>query len=183
MSLIKQYRQMHKDKSLYTGNTISIHKQSIKQGITINDCNSILDYGCGKGEQYSKEEVHNSHFFGILPSLYDPAVEEYSTLPSGKFDAVISTDVLEHIEKENIDDVLAEIYSLANKFVYLGICNIPAHAILPDGRNAHVTIESFDWWLDKIVPHASVYTIVYVYGNGRGKAIIINKEIKMKKHG
>ena len=162
MSLIKQYRQMHKDKSLYTGNTINIHKQSIKQGITINDCNSILDYGCGKGEQYSKEEVHNSHFFGILPSLYDPAVEEYSTLPSGKFDAVISTDVLEHIEKENIDDVLAEIYSLANKFVYLGICNIPAHAILPDGRNAHVTIESFDWWLDRMRTQNAMFDMVRI---------------------
>ena len=61
------------------------------------------------------------------------------------------TDVLEHIEEENLDAVISEIYSKADKFVYLGICNSPANSILPDGRNAHVTQKELDWWLEKII--------------------------------
>ena len=32
-----------------------------------------------------------------MPSLYDPAIPEYEVLPEGKFDGVMSFDVLEHI--------------------------------------------------------------------------------------
>lgn len=181
-NLIEQYKEMHKDENLYAGSATTLHKESIKQCLEITQSKSILDYGCGKGIQYFKENIHNEYFFGIMPSLYDPAVKEFSTLPNEEFDAVICTDVLEHIEKEDIDKVLAEIYSKANKFVYLGICNSPADSFLPDGRNSHVTLESFDWWHDKILPHANVYTMLYVYGGAGGKSIIQDGVVKLKKH-
>jgi hypothetical protein len=117
-----------------------------------------------------------------MPALYDPAVKEYSKMPKGTFDSVISTDVLEHIEEEDLDQVLEEIYSKADKFVYLGICNSPAEAILLDGRNAHVTIQSIDWWVDKVLPHANTFTVLHVYGKqGKSTAILENNIIKMKK--
>lgn len=183
MKLIDQYKELHKDKDLYTGSALEIHAQSIKQGLAITGSNSILDFGCGKGIQYSKENLHTEYFFGIMPSLYDPGVEEYSKLPKGNFDAVISTDVLEHIEEEDVDAFIKQLFSKAEKFVYLGICNKPANSILPDGRNAHVTLKSFDWWLDKILPYADVYTMVYVYGDigDGGKAIIDDGKITTKK--
>lgn len=180
-NLIEQYKEMHKDENLYAGSATTLHKESIRQGLELTGCKTILDYGCGKGIQYFKENIHNDYFFGIMPSLYDPAVEEYSTLPEQCFDSVICTDVLEHIQREDIDAVLSEIYSKAEKFVYLGICNSPADSFLPDGRNSHVTLESFEWWLDKILPHAGVYTMVYVYGTVGGKAIIDNNAVKMQK--
>jgi hypothetical protein len=174
MTLVDQYKEMHKDENLYAGSALTLHKESIKQFLNITESKSILDYGCGKGIQYHKENIHNDYFFGIMPSLYDPAVDQYSTLPSGNFDAVICTDVLEHIEVQDLDDIMQEIYSKATKFVYLGICNAPADSYLPDGRNSHVTLESFEWWLDKFIHHAKSFpfTMLYVYGNGGGKAII-----------
>jgi len=181
MSLTDQYKQLHKDKNLFAGTTIGLHKQSIRQGLELSQSKTILDYGCGKGDQYFKENTHTEYFFGIMPSLYDPGVDKFSILPPQQFDAVISTDVLEHIEEQDLDNVLREIFSKSTKFVYLGICNSPAIAILPDGRNAHVTQKSFDWWLDKIIKHSSVLTMVYVYGSSGGKAMIDNGVIKYKK--
>jgi len=117
-----------------------------------------------------------------MPSLYDPAVEQYSVLPEGTFDAVICTDVLEHIEEEDVADVIQEIYSKANKFVYLGISNEPASSYLPDGRNAHVTQKSLDWWVEQTLPYADKFTLMYVYGRQRhGKAILKEHSIKMKR--
>jgi hypothetical protein len=170
-TLIDQYKELHKTE--YTYSATNLHKESISQFLQREKCTSILDYGCGKAVQYFKENIHNDYFFGIMPALYDPAIEQYSVLPEGKFDAVISTDVLEHIEEENLDQVIQEIYSKANKFVYLGICNSPALAILPDGRNAHVTQKPLEWWKEKIQPHANVFTLLFVYGNnGKSKAFL-----------
>ena len=181
--LIEQYKQLHANEERYAGNSTRIHKDSIGQYIEILNCQSILDFGCGKGNQYHKERIHETNFRGIMPSLYDPAVEQYSKLPEGTFDAVISTDVLEHIEEEDIDDVLKLIYSKANKFVYHGIANFPAVVMLPDGRNAHVIQQPLDWWIEKILPHADKLTMVYVYNKKQsGKAIIQNHTVTMKKY-
>jgi len=180
-SLVDHYKEMHKDESFYASSVLSLHKETIRQFLAVKQCSSILDYGCGKANQYSKENIHNEYFFGMMPSLYDPAVKEYSKLPKGIFDAVISTDVLEHIEEEDLHKVLEEIYSKADKFVYLGICNSPAEAILPDGRNAHVTQQDIDWWLEQIVPYAKTFTVVYVYGVGKSTSLIENNKIILKK--
>ena len=171
MDLIKQYKELHKTE--YTYSATNLHKESISQFLQRKKCNSILDYGCGKAVQYHKENIHNTHFGGIMPSLYDPAIEEYSVLPKGKFDAIICTDVLEHIEEKDIQETIKEIYSKANKFVYLGICNSPANAILPDGRNAHVTQKPLSWWKEIIEPYATVFTLLFVYGeSGKSKTFI-----------
>jgi len=181
MKLIDQYKQMHEDENLYSGSALTIHKESIQQFLVNTKCETILDYGCGKGIQYFKENIHEEYFGGIMPSLYDPAVKEYSKLPKGKFDAVICTDVLEHIEEEDLQKVIKEIYSKANKFVYLGICNSPADSFLPDGRNSHVTQKDLEWWIKQIIPHAETYTFVYVYGKYKSKAILENKTVTLKR--
>ncbi len=179
--LINQYKEMHKDENLYAGSALTLHKESIQQYLSMKKCETILDYGCGKGVQYFKEKIHENYFYGIMPSLYDPAVKEFSKLPSGKFDAVICTDVFEHIEEDQLDKVIKEIYSKADKFVYLGICNSLADSFLPDGRNSHVTLQSIDWWIDKILPYANTHTLMVVYGASKSQAIIENKTVKMKK--
>jgi hypothetical protein len=173
MSLIEQYKIMHEDENLYVGSATTLHKESIGQYLLNTKSKTILDYGCGKAVQYFKEDIHNTHFFGIMPSLYDPAVQDYSILPEGTFDTVICTDVLEHIEEEDVEYVIKEIYSKADKFVYLGICNSPADSFLPDGRNSHVTQKPLEWWRERIEPHATVFTLLFVYGNnGKSKAFI-----------
>jgi hypothetical protein len=181
MKLVEQYKEMHKDENLYAGSALTLHKQNIREFISAKKCDTILDYGCGKGIQYFTENIHNDYFYGIMPSLYDPAVERFSKLPEGSFDAVICTDVLEHIEEDDVNIVLAEIYSKANKLVYLGICNSPADSFLPDGRNSHITMKHIDWWLEKIIPHAETFTVVHVYGDSKATSLVENNKVTFKK--
>ena len=54
-------------------------------------------------------------------SLYDPAYPKHSKLPKGKYDAVICTDVIEHIDEKDVDWILDEIFSYGRKFVLLTI--------------------------------------------------------------
>jgi len=43
------------------------------------------------------------------------------TKPTGRFDLVISTDVLEHIPEEHIDDIIADIFSYSDRWVQLPV--------------------------------------------------------------
>ncbi|QZO00385.1 class I SAM-dependent methyltransferase [Chenggangzhangella methanolivorans] len=67
----------------------------------------VLDYGCGKGKLAAS-----------LPEIafveYDPAVPGKDAPPPA-CDLVVCTDVLEHIEPELLDNVLADIARLARK--------------------------------------------------------------------
>jgi hypothetical protein len=49
-----------------------------------------------------------------------------------------------------IDDTLKIINTLFTKSAFLLIASYPAKKHLPDGRNAHLIIESFDWWKTKL---------------------------------
>ena len=87
---------------------------------------------------------------GILPTLYDPAVDEFSAKPRGKFDGVICTDVAEHVPEDEVDVFLSDVFSHARKFVFITICTRPAKKLLPDGRNCHLTVKPATWWLRTI---------------------------------
>lgn len=169
---IEQYKIMHQEEERYPGESLRQHAKSISDLINKYDAKTLLDYGCGKGFQYTQEHVHKTFFNGIMPSLYDPGVPSHDVIPEGKFDGVISTDVMEHIPEYELDEVFKQIYSKADKFVYLGICTIPAVARLPNGENAHCTVKPIEWWVEKITPHANKYTVVHCYGNKRITQII-----------
>ena len=55
MILVDQYKEMHKDENLYAGSALTLHKESIRQFISAKKCDTILDYGCGKGLQYTNK--------------------------------------------------------------------------------------------------------------------------------
>jgi len=133
---------------------------------------SLLDYGCGKAEGYL-DYKHHEHW-GIMPSLYDPAIPEYEDFPQGTFDGVMSFDVLEHIPEVQIPETIYQITKVAKKFVFLGIATDPAEAILPNGDNAHCTLKPIDWWIEMIKKHShkQVYTHVKLHGEMEDYAII-----------
>ncbi len=103
---------------------------------------TVLDYGCGRGTLAAS-----------VPTLkvieYDPGIAGKDGLPKPA-DMVVSTDVLEHIEPELLDGVLAHQYRLAGKGAYLVISLRLAREILADGRNAHLVVKPADWWLEKL---------------------------------
>jgi hypothetical protein len=137
--------------------SIKGHIEALGQCIQHYGATTLLDYGCGKGAQYTDLRVHER--WGIpFPALYDPGVPELSVLPEGRFDAVICTDVMEHVIEENVDETIDAVTSRATKFAYFCIFTEPSRKFLPDGRNCHVTVHPPGWWLERIATrvHGSV---------------------------
>ena len=130
----KLYRQ---DDKIWQGTSLIKYIPAINQIIKDKGIESILDYGCGKARHHPKE---------WNATKYDPAIPAYQNKPTDKFDLVIATDVLEHIPIENLKDVIDEIFTYSKKWVFISVCCRKANAILPNGYNAHATIESAKWW-------------------------------------
>ena len=105
----------------------------------------ILDWGCGKGgtADYIERET------GKQVSRYDPGYKPYSIKPEGCFELVYSTDVFEHVEEEDLDSSINQINSMTTRLHAHIIDLMPARKILPDGRNAHVTLWSGERWMRK----------------------------------
>jgi hypothetical protein len=108
---------------------------------------SICDYGCGEGTL--KATIVPLGWSGFFAE-YDPGMPGKEHLPK-PVQLVACTDVLEHIEPEYLDAVLAHMYALAEIGAFLSIATRPANKVLPDGRNAHLIQESPQWWVDKLV--------------------------------
>jgi hypothetical protein len=109
---------------------------------------SLLDFGCGKGGLIEVIKYHHPAITCI--SGYDPGYLEFENLPTTTFECVISTDALEHIEPEFLLESLSTIDRLFTKYCFLRIACYPAKKKLPDGRNAHLIVESPQWWIDTI---------------------------------
>ena len=77
---------------------------------------------------------------------YDPGYPPFSTLPTEKFDAVICTDVMEHCPEDDLPWILDEIFGFARHFVYGNIASYEALKRLPNGENAHCTVQPPEWW-------------------------------------
>lgn len=163
------YQKMHSEgdvgnaissEETFDGRSLMPHVQAIGNCIRGSQSKTLLDYGCGKAGAYDHATAQTPDgktleglkaIWGLEEvRLYDPGFAPHQEFPVGKYDAVISTDVLEHITKEDMDWVIEEILGFANKFVFLNIACYPAKKILPNGENAHITQESPGWWLDLV---------------------------------
>lgn len=113
----------------------------------------LLDYGSGKGFQYLTKRIHEQ-WGGVLPYCYDLGVFHLAARPTGRFDGIICTDVMEHLEEEDIQDVFSDLVAYIGDrrpaFVYMNICCRPAWKKFSDGTNLHKTIQPPDWWEGQI---------------------------------
>ena len=132
-------QELHETNESY-GTSGHVHAESIELTARQMGANSILDYGCGK--QTLREKI--PHVKG-----YDPCIPGLDKQPK-PVDLVACTDVLEHIEPDYLDAVLAHIKSLAKMGVFIVVHTGPAVKQLSDGRNAHLIQENIDWWLPKL---------------------------------
>ena len=108
----------------------------------ITNIETILDYGCGKGN------LAKALPFPI--EEYDPAIEgkDKTPLPA---DLVLCFDILEHVEPEYLDAVLGDLARCTLKLGYFTISTIPSTNILEDGRNAHLIQKNSDWWYEQLI--------------------------------
>jgi hypothetical protein len=159
------YRSLHREgekrlgltpEETYPGVSLLPHVKRIKELIKRTGAATLLDYGCGKGMQYEPHRLTvpgEGVFDGVIEywdidelRCYDPCYERYCTLPEGRFDGVISTDVLEHCTEDDIPWIVDEMFAYARRFVFACIACYAAKTTLPNGENAHTTVHPFAWW-------------------------------------
>lgn len=104
---------------------------------------TILDYGCGKGALKPFLEAD-----GHVVDEYDPGIPGKDSIPRGHYDLVVCIDVLEHLEPDTVEANLLEMSILGDE-LFLIVDTVPAKKVLPDGRNAHLTVRDKDFWLGR----------------------------------
>jgi len=117
---------------------------------------SVLDFGCGHGALMAsiQETYPNMRVEG-----YDPGNPDHNRIPKRSFDAVVSADVFEHIEPNHLAETLRMI---SDKIIVAGWFRIACYLAkkhLPDGRNAHLIVESPAWWREQLLANMDI-TIV-----------------------
>jgi len=101
----------------------------------------VFDFVCGNG---SRKRILPSYW---AYSGYDPAVEGKDDLPKKGQDLAVAIDVFEHVELNFIQKALDALYERANLGVFLHISLVKAKHLLPDGRNAHITLLPASTWV------------------------------------
>lgn len=145
----KRIIQVATEKEPKWGNGGKHHVDEVMMLAHATQARSILDYGCGTGS--FKKVMHER---GLMYDIreYDPARPGKDAEPMFA-DLVVCTDVLEHVEPEYVAKTLATIRQLSLKGGFLIIATSKASFILPDGRNAHLTIMPPDWWEQQLLKH------------------------------
>ena len=173
---IGYYKQMHKkginfingvkknSEESYNGQTTSQYADIIKKIIEQNNYRTLLEYGCGKAFYYDNQFVLKNKkinslkdYWGVGVRLYDPCFEKFSVLTTKKSDLTICIDVLEHIPEEDINWVLKEFFKLTKSMVFMNIACTPAVALLPNGKNAHINIQTPKYWHEKLMEMKKMY--------------------------
>lgn len=159
-SYIKASKELHKQTDFYGRASEYVTKGTLKYELTIpkaiaaahqvQPIKYILDHGCGQGGLLAALQSEN--FDGVIHG-YDPAIEKFKYIPRDSYDLITSIDVLEHVGRENITNVLEEIKELTKGIFFFCIDLLPANKQLPDGRNAHVLLAPSDWWTQQIKIH------------------------------
>lgn len=139
---IEQYQVLHKEMSEYGASSVDYFEE-VSLMIEFLAPETVLDYGCGKGKL---TELLSRKYPEIAFYQYDPAIKGKDVLPIDCVDFLINTDVLEHIPKEIIPSVIEKIASVSNK-CFFALHHAKAAVILPNGENAHCTIELPEWYI------------------------------------
>ena len=144
--LIDQYEQIHAAGKY--GTTAVRNLRFIRPEIELLRPQSILDYGCGQSNLMEALKLN----YPVQRYRYDPAIPAISAKPGEVVDLLINIDVLEHIEEADLDEVIGDMRtSCRNAIIIIDLT--PASAILPDGRNAHVTLKPAEWWKARLKKH------------------------------
>jgi len=116
---------------------------------------TILDFGCGR----SKAVDLLAQRLGATPYRYDPAIAEFSAIPASACDLVLNTDVLEHLDVNEVGIILQQIATISGN-VYFNISTRPANKVLPNGENAHATVMPKEWWRERLMQSFPIVTVL-----------------------
>lgn len=130
-SALAATQKFHKRNKGFSGRFLLRYLEDVKAICQAHKAKTVLDYGCGRGEQYETpleplssagKPVYIPDYLDVWDiTKYDPGVPEFSAEPQGRYDLVLSTQVLGSIPVSDLTGwVLDRIMSYAVKAVYIG---------------------------------------------------------------
>jgi hypothetical protein len=146
MTLAEQYRSIHAAQPGYGSSCFWAKDILALVGRRGERVKSVLDYGCGKGAMVRclARTLRSENVAG-----YDFAIQEYEKEPQPA-DLVTLIDVCEHFEVGTVKPNLAKVRDLARDAVFVVVSCRKATQMLPDGRNAHLSVHPPEWWADRM---------------------------------
>lgn len=147
------------EKTVFDGGGIQLIYDELEYELDKRDCASILDFGGGTAVHWhkkvripgQKEMMTATEFFGARLRgffRYDPAHPHYNVKPTGKYEIIMCTEVLEHVPLDEMDELLTEMksYLKDDGVVIFTIPKTLSSNSFPDGQNTHVTLmETSEW--------------------------------------
>lgn len=129
---------------------------------------TMLDAGCGSGKT-SRYVLTNApgefELFGFdiadncLDPYFDAIKARYLTVGClwrredfpRDYDAVVCTDVMEHIPTDKVADVLANLRAVCRRVAFFGIALVDdLFGPLELGEPLHLTVKPAEWWLERL---------------------------------
>lgn len=174
-------------------NKKNIGIKHVKDLVNVYSFSSILDVGCAQGmavQAYQNLNI-NAHGIDVAPTAIKLSKElgikncvQASVLDipfrDGRFDAVVTADVLEHLHEDDVNKAIAEMVRVAHKWIFVRVAktfehetswiNI-AHDITDDFhdiKNLHLTVKPFYYWTAQFVRTKKV-----TYEGTRSKKILV----------
>ena len=143
---IDQYKYVHQSKGSYGAG--SRHFDYVRLILCCCEFKEVIDYGCGKGVLAGQLNEIES----VECAKFDPAIPGIDSLPDCRFDAVINTDVLEHVPEQELDGVISNFTKLSRNAILIPHL-AKAREVLPNGENAHCTIKTPGEWRAILLRH------------------------------
>jgi hypothetical protein len=175
----EQYKKLYDEVPTY-GNTGAWRTKVIKNIILQNNMKSVWDFGCGRNYGLIKslrKELPDISITGYDPSIVDINDGVTNIVDESHSDMVVSMDCLEHLYEDELPQCFSIFQAKTPRYIYLDICTRIAGRILPDGTNAHKTVQPANWWGNLIENEFRDYTIE-IYAQNKLKDHI---EIGLKK--
>jgi hypothetical protein len=110
-------------KNSFTGRFLFRYADHLKTVIDEFECKTLLDFGCGKGEQWRRRDEDGetlAEWLGVVPTLHDPAWPKYEQEPKGTFDIVVCTQVLGCIPEVDIPWFMGRLAGHASEAIFIG---------------------------------------------------------------
>lgn len=151
--LVGQYAKLHQSRKY--GKTAIRRLAQYKELVQQVGAKSILDFGCGQSGLLAAMKL------GVSEHSYDPAIPQFSDMPTEKVELTICMDVLEHIPEDQLKGIFRQIHGATTKTAIFSICTRKAYNTLPDGQNAHVTVHKEKWWINRLQQYFNDLEVVY----------------------
>lgn len=163
LSFYDKYWKLNKNKNNSWNYGINI----VDNLISNYNFKTVLDAGCGsgdvvkylisKGYEAKGIELSNSVLKDYANDLYKKRIVQQGSLTKlpfkdNEFDVVFSSEVLEHINEEDIPLVVSELFRVCKKVIFLTISLRPSSNF----NKYHINLKPRLWWENQFLKHGLV---------------------------